>query len=103
MKTETTIDEKKEVLLNIISDAVVFNRFYSGISRLLYSGSFPGADIEEKYNGISTAFAILKVASCEEEDILTDIFLNYTDGKLEPRVAAEFILENWQKVLKLSN
>ena len=104
MNTETaTIDQNTETLLNVISDAVIFDRLHSGISKLLNNGDVDQNSIEQEYNGIYTAFSILRVTSEEEEEILRDIFLNYSERPGEPRIAAAMILENWQKVLKLSN
>lgn len=125
MKNEITLteDRRNELVLNIITDAVIFEKTTRAVNLLQRIGNPEAEDWEAEYpfSGLSTAYYLMGIPAYESfenekkylpiTDVLFKIFQNTISAqdnrvdktKRYPKNIAKEIFEEWQSFLNATN
>ena len=101
MKNTSPQQNNEELILNILNDAIIFDRLCEGISSIFNLGQPEVFKIEENYKGLGTA---IKLMGVEEDspvrDILVSTFLDCsTPSTNDSETASKSIYLEWLEVM----
>ena len=111
---ELTDQDRRELVVNILTDAVILDRTYYAISLINQIGSFDGDgesswDACEQINGYVNAFPLMGVSNTLRDEVLggklADVFMHTYKSELETgftkdaKIVAEHIYIEWLDIV----
>jgi len=100
MKNTSPQQNNEETILNILNDALIFDRLTENLYKVLKIDCGEWCPAEGNYKGVKSAYKILNIDdSSLLEDNLYEIFTRYAESNIDLIPASKSIYLEWQQVI----